>query len=96
MKGGLIALIYQETMKARTVDLGDITAVALMGTDVERIGQSLIPIHDAWASVIEIAVAIWLLEREVFVACVAPVVIIVSKYTRLAPDDSSFRYTYIH
>ncbi|ETS75107.1 hypothetical protein PFICI_13591 [Pestalotiopsis fici W106-1] len=77
VKGGLIGLIYQETMKARTVDLGPNTAVALMGTDVERIGQNLQSIHEMWASIIEVGVATWLLEQQIFLACLAPVAVII-------------------
>lgn len=80
VKGGLIGLVYEKTMKARTVDLGETTAIALMGTDVERIGQNFQSIHEIWASIIEIGVAIWLLERQVFLACLAPVAVIVSTY----------------
>ncbi|KAH8682050.1 ABC transporter [Xylariales sp. PMI_506] len=76
MRGGLIGLVYQETMNARTVDVEEITAVALMGTDVERIGQSFMAIHESWGSVIEIAIAIWLLEEQVSIACLAPVAIV--------------------
>ncbi|KAM0255269.1 hypothetical protein ACHAQJ_005924 [Trichoderma viride] len=47
-----------------------------MGTDVERIGFNFLQIHEMWASVIEIGVAIWLLEQQVFLACLAPVVVI--------------------
>ena len=83
VKGGLIGLVYQETMKARTVDLGQTTAIALMGTDVERIGHNLGQIHEIWASVLEVTVAIWLLERQVFLACLAPVVVIFRTYTIL-------------
>lgn len=79
MKGGLVGLVYQETMKARTVDLGETTAVALMGTDVERIGQNFVMIHECWASLIDIGVAVWLLEQQVFLACLAPVAVIISK-----------------
>ncbi|KAK2883394.1 hypothetical protein FQN49_000034 [Arthroderma sp. PD_2] len=77
VKGGLIGLVYQETIKARKVDLGETTAIALIGTDVERIGYSFLQIHEIWASVIEIGVAIWLLEQQVFLACLAPVVVII-------------------
>lgn len=49
-----------------------------MGTDVERIGHSFLQIHEIWASVLEIGVAIWLLERQVSLACLAPVVVILS------------------
>lgn len=65
-------------MKARTVDLGPTTAVAVMGTDVERIGQNFQSIHEMWASIIEVAVAIWLLEQQIFLACLAPVAVIIS------------------
>jgi ATP-binding cassette, subfamily C (CFTR/MRP), member 1 len=78
VKGGLIGLIYQETMKARTVDLGTTTAVAVMGTDVERVSQNLQAIHEMWASIIEVGVAIWLLEQQIFLACLAPVAVIIS------------------
>ncbi|KAI0126762.1 ABC transporter [Xylariales sp. AK1849] len=77
LRGGLLGLIYQETLKARSVDSGDITAVALMGTDVERIGQSFMMIHESWGALLDIGIAIWLLERQVFLASLAPVVIIV-------------------
>ncbi|KAI0170239.1 ABC transporter [Pestalotiopsis sp. NC0098] len=80
LKGGLIGLIYQETMKARTVDLGPTTAVAVMGTDVERIGQNFQSIHEMWASIIEVAVAIWLLEQQIFLACLAPVAVIINTF----------------
>lgn len=80
VKGGLIGLVYQETMKARAVGLGGTTAIALMGTDVERIGHNFLQIHEIWASIIEIGVAIWLLEQQVFLACLAPVAVILGTY----------------
>ena len=67
-------------MKARTADLRETTAIALMGTDIERIGFNFLQIHELWASVIEIGVAIWPLERQVFLACLAPVIVIFSTY----------------
>ncbi|KAI0126998.1 ABC transporter [Xylariales sp. AK1849] len=91
IKGGLIGLVYQETLKARTIDLGETTAIALMGTDVERIGQNLQSIHEIWASIIEIGVAIWLLEQQVFLACLAPVAVIVISIGVTVPMSNSVR-----
>lgn len=82
MRGGLIGLVYQETMKARTADMGDITAVALMGTDVERIGTALQVVHELWGSLLDMVIAIWLLERQVSLACIAPVALILGTYMR--------------
>ncbi|KAL7914375.1 ABC transporter [Trichoderma velutinum] len=76
LRGGLISLIHGQTARARGVDLGNITAIALMGTDVERITVAFRYIHEVWACCIDIAIAVYLLERQVGVACVMPVVII--------------------
>ncbi|TPR02115.1 Proline racemase family protein [Aspergillus niger] len=47
-----------------------------MGTDVERIVSGSRVTHELWASLLEIAIAIYLLERQVGVACLVPAVIV--------------------
>jgi len=42
------------------------------GTDIEKIALSLRQVHEVWASVIEIALALWLLQRQMGAAFVAP------------------------
>ncbi|KAL4734230.1 P-loop containing nucleoside triphosphate hydrolase protein [Aspergillus similis] len=76
LRGGLIALIHRQTVRIRAVDLGENTAITLMGTDVERISSGFRLIHEMWASLIEIGVAIYLLERQVGVACIVPALIV--------------------
>ncbi|KAK7997810.1 hypothetical protein PG989_005850 [Apiospora arundinis] len=78
LRGGLIALIYQQAVRAREVDIGDITAVSLMGTDVERIVGAMSMFHAVWASLIDIAVASWLLGMQLSLACLAPVVLVLA------------------
>jgi ATP-binding cassette, subfamily C (CFTR/MRP), member 1 len=56
---------------------GDKAAVSLMSTDIERIVTGLPNIHEIWASVIEVCIAIWLLERQVSYAVVAPVALVI-------------------
>ncbi|RYP12551.1 hypothetical protein DL765_007253 [Monosporascus sp. GIB2] len=75
LRGGLIALIYQQTVEARAVDLGSINGLTLMGTDVERIVLNFQTIHEVWASLVDIAIAIFLLQRQVFLACLVPGVV---------------------
>ena len=67
-------------MKASTVDLEDISAITLMGTDVERVVFAFQSIHELWSSILDISIAIWLLQRQLSVACIAPVVIISSMH----------------
>ncbi|OAA74978.1 ABC transporter, transmembrane domain, type 1 [Akanthomyces lecanii RCEF 1005] len=72
LRGGLISVIYQQTVEARGLDLGDIDGLTLMGADVERISTGFRTIHEVWASPIEIIIAVYLLERQIFVACAVP------------------------
>ena len=79
LRGGLIALIYQQTVEARAVDLGSINGLTLMGTDVERIVLNFQAIHEVWASLVDIAIAIFLLQRQVFLACLVPAAVTFSE-----------------
>ncbi|KAM3495136.1 hypothetical protein MY3957_001558 [Beauveria namnaoensis] len=72
LRGGLISVIYQHTVEARGLDLGDIDGLTLMGADVERISTGFRTIHEIWASPIEIIIAVYLLQRQISVACVVP------------------------
>ena len=76
-------------MQTRRVDLGDITAIAVMGTDVERIALSMEIFHEVWGSLLDIAVASWLLGLQLSLACLAPIVLVLgtSTYLSLLPRD---------
>ncbi|RLM01880.1 hypothetical protein CFD26_103018 [Aspergillus turcosus] len=76
VRGALDALIYRKTTGRRTQRTEDErTAMTLIGTDVERIVSGLRDIHEIWASIISIAVATWLLERQLSGACVVPLIL---------------------
>ncbi|PKK47316.1 hypothetical protein CI102_9091 [Trichoderma harzianum] len=69
------AHFQQDTTALRYADIKDSAAVTLMGTDVERIHESLMQVHEIWASTIEIIIAVWLLVRQVSYAAIAPLAI---------------------
>ncbi|KAK4067234.1 uncharacterized protein Triagg1_7677 [Trichoderma aggressivum f. europaeum] len=58
-------------------DVEDSAALTLMGTDVERIVESLRFFHETWAAIPEVATGVWLLSRQVLYASIAPIVICV-------------------
>ncbi|CAG9987270.1 unnamed protein product [Clonostachys byssicola] len=71
----MISVIYQKTF---TMDLlqGESRApITLMSTDVERISHGLGFLHDVWGSILEVAIAIWLLWRELRVYAAATLII---------------------
>lgn len=84
LRGGLIALIYQQTVDARAVDLGSINGLTLMGTDVERIVINFLTIHEVWASLMDIIIAVFLLRRQMFLACLVPALVTFSKLSCLS------------
>lgn len=76
VRGSLDALIYRQTARRKTQDIGsETTAMTLMGTDVERIVTGIRDVHEIWASIVSIAVATWLLERQLSGACVVPIIL---------------------
>ncbi|KAJ5603346.1 ABC transporter integral membrane type 1 [Penicillium hordei] len=88
MRSGLISMIYDQTIDMTAVDLTDSAAITLMGTDVERIVANLKNLHEAWAFIIEVGIAIWLLERELGVACFIPLVISLGSVLAMVPVSS--------
>lgn len=79
LRGALVTVIYGKTMEL------DITAdksstLTLMSTDVERIGTGLALVHEMWASMIELALSIWLLDMQIGIACIAPIVVAIGMF----------------
>jgi hypothetical protein len=80
VRGGLISIIYQESLQCRKKDQGDLDSLTLMGTDVERIIVGFRSIHELWASLVDIGIATYLLQRQVYVACLVPSALVFGKH----------------
>uniref|UniRef100_A0A093VBK4 Metal resistance protein YCF1 n=1 Tax=Talaromyces marneffei PM1 TaxID=1077442 RepID=A0A093VBK4_TALMA len=75
IRAGLISMIYRQTSLLKSSSMRGNEAITLHGTDVEVIVTSVKVIHEAWVSLLEVGVALWLLERQIFAACVVPAII---------------------
>ena len=80
VRGGLICLIFDATLHLDGYTAGESAAVTLMSTDIDRIAQGMELSDNLWAAPIEIGIAIFLLERQLGLACLAPVVITISMF----------------
>lgn len=80
LRGGLVALVYQRSLDIRATEGGEISAVALMGTDIERIATVMEMFHETWACFIDILIACWLLERQLSLACLAPIALVLGAF----------------
>lgn len=69
VRGGLVALIFARALELDAATAKDSAAVTLMSTDIDGIASALQKVHDIWASVIELGLAVFLLERQIGPAC---------------------------
>ncbi|KAF4926898.1 ABC transporter FUM19 [Colletotrichum viniferum] len=76
LRAYLISAIYRKTAVIQHMGDGDSAAVTLMGADVERIYTGLRLMHEVWANAIQIGLASWLLQRQLGLAFLAPLAIV--------------------
>jgi ATP-binding cassette subfamily C (CFTR/MRP) protein 1 len=71
-----VSLIYSRSLHQSAGVYDESAALTLMNNDVDSLARSLEALCDLWARVIEIAVGIWLLEKQLGWVCVSPLVIV--------------------
>ncbi|KAF4817470.1 ABC transporter FUM19 [Colletotrichum siamense] len=77
IRGLLVGAVYQKLTTVANAQHEN-AAVTLMSTDVERVTQGLRVFHEAWANVVEVGIAVWLLQRELHTGSIAPVAIAIA------------------
>ncbi|KAF2834051.1 hypothetical protein CC86DRAFT_451542 [Ophiobolus disseminans] len=75
VRGMLVTAIYQKTTTVGITAIDNAKAVTLMGTDAERIVRGLSDFHELWSSIVQVALAVWLLAIQVGAAAVGPAVV---------------------
>ncbi|KAK3903067.1 ABC transporter [Staphylotrichum tortipilum] len=75
VRAGLVSMIYRKTGLLSLKDIDPATSMTLMSADIERIVQGWQTMHEIWGNAVEVGVAIYLLERQLGVACAVPVAV---------------------
>ncbi|KAI7461939.1 multidrug resistance-like protein [Hortaea werneckii] len=75
IRGLLIGVICEKSLQLPNDEASKQSAITLISADTERINLGLRNMHEVWANVIELAVAIYLLQREVGAVAVVPLFI---------------------
>ncbi|OAA71991.1 ABC transporter [Akanthomyces lecanii RCEF 1005] len=77
-RGGLIGLIYTKLTRSRAgaAENRDSAVITLIESDVERIAETwyLLTSH-LWACILQLGLSVWLLERQIGVICIAPIIL---------------------
>lgn len=72
VRGSLVTFIYNKTLRIKSSAAPNAEAITLMSADIDRIGGSFHFLHEWYASLIELALALWLLYRYLGRAMAAP------------------------
>lgn len=72
----LVGIIYTSTFDLATNSVQASSAVSLMGADVERVISTLRWVIGIFPDLIQVALAMWVLEERLGAICVAPVIIV--------------------
>ncbi|KXJ95019.1 ABC transporter [Microdochium bolleyi] len=77
MKASVTGVIYQKALRLdlRSEGTSHEAAVTLVGTDAHTIIQGLVQLHEVWSAVVEIGIGVYLLYRQLGLACVMPVAV---------------------
>ncbi|TAQ85919.1 hypothetical protein B7494_g5754 [Chlorociboria aeruginascens] len=75
IRGGLISMLYNRTTDLSVTVVDPSASLILMSADIERITTGWQTIHEMWANIIEIGLAIYLLQRQLGAACAIPVAV---------------------
>ncbi|MCJ1436745.1 hypothetical protein MMC27_006127 [Xylographa pallens] len=76
-RGGLISMLFAKTSLLKSDDVDPSASLTLMSADIERITNGWQTMHEIWANIIEIGVAIYLLECQLGAACTIPIAVAV-------------------
>ncbi len=87
VRAGLVSMIYRKTGSLSLKDIDPATSMTLMSADIERIVQGWQTMHEIWGNAVEVGVAIYLLERQLGVACAVPVAVSICKFLPQRDSD---------
>lgn len=87
VRGALVDIIYRKSLSIELSAAQKAAPAGLVTADVERIDFTVEKLHSIWASVVELAIGVYLLSEEVGWACVAPAVVAVRQYLSVALEQ---------
>ena len=76
-------MIFEKTLRVECSEVYDSTVVTHLNADVEWIGSGLLELHEFYACLLEVALALWLLVRLLGLALLASAVFILSTCRRI-------------
>lgn len=79
-RGAMVSLIYARSLELQSGVHDELTAITLMSTDLDRLISSLQSINEIWARIVEMAIGMWLLKRQLGWVCFAPIIVVAGEF----------------
>lgn len=80
-RGGLISMLYSKATDLSITSVDPSSSMILMSADIERITTGWQTIHELWANMIEVALAIYLLYLQLGASCAVPIGVAICKFS---------------
>jgi ATP-binding cassette, subfamily C (CFTR/MRP), member 1 len=80
LRGALVGIVYSKTLLLQDGVYDESAALTHMSTDVDRIGLSMMNMNEIWARLIEVAIGVWLLERQLGAVSIVPIIVVVGEF----------------
>ena len=81
-------MIFEKTTRLGAAAASEGVAITLMSTDIDGIASGIKDLHEIWANVFELVVAVYLLQRQIGSACFLAVIPTIGEAT-LSPNSLS-------
>ncbi|KAK0624550.1 P-loop containing nucleoside triphosphate hydrolase protein [Bombardia bombarda] len=75
VRGTLTTAVFRKASELPVTASNSAKTVTLMSADCERIGRGLMDLHELWANMSQVAIATYLIQTQLGVACVAPIAV---------------------
>ncbi|PKK51892.1 hypothetical protein CI102_5280 [Trichoderma harzianum] len=75
LRGVLVSAVFSKVTEVSIVAVDDSAALTLMSSDVDVIGRAMRQVHEFWANVFQIAIATWLLSKQIGYAAAGPIIV---------------------
>ncbi|KAK7958693.1 multidrug resistance-like protein [Apiospora saccharicola] len=75
LRGVLISAVFAKSLQINIAAANNAASATLMSVDVETIVEAVENVHELWAMAVQVALAMWLLNRQIGISCLGPLIV---------------------
>ncbi|KAF4624351.1 hypothetical protein G7Y89_g13820 [Cudoniella acicularis] len=91
LRGGVVSLVYSQSLAIQDRKNNESAAITLMSTDVDTVADAITNIHEIWAQIVEVLIGFCLLTTKLGWASLVPFFVILCSYKISSPITGKIR-----